>query len=157
VGRGGPMSGPTSRISFRFSADGAEAACLAGDGTAGLRVESWSLAGGMPYARVRGRARTETVRSQPVPTGDGRVLVARTGAGSHDVVLVEEDETLIARLTGRGVRLLPSPRPGTLGVAVVTDAAGRGTVERVTRSGLERLIDLPGAVAGGFWLDGSGR
>src|ERR1700721_1005011 len=103
-GPGGPAApwpgGPAPhRVNFRFSARGDRAAFLRDAGNPGLGVETWTWRGGAPRRRTLS-TRGETLYSQPVPLDDGRVLVLRSGAGVHDVVLLTPGraETAVGRI-----------------------------------------------------------
>ncbi len=155
-------TGPLVRERFSFDPDGRYAACLAGDGGSGLAVEMWTFIH-RESRRILPTLGGETLRTQPVPTGDGRVLLLRNGSGLHHLVLLEPDadgarERAVACLEAPGVRLIPSPDPGTLALAVASHV-DRTTVWRIpaTHPQLERLLEVPGSFGGGLWLDGAGR
>jgi len=155
-----------ARFSFRFSAGGSRAACLAGaDG--GLHLETWAFAG--PGARRRGLGleRPVTLAVQPVPLDDGRVLLCRNGAGSHQISLVEPrqgpapaGERVLAVMACQALRLLPEPAGGApaRALAIAFDDRGHTTIWRVSerRPWLQRLLELPGRLEGGVWLDPAG-
>ncbi|GAA2227807.1 hypothetical protein GCM10010430_04200 [Kitasatospora cystarginea] len=153
---------PTLRTSIRFSADGRFAAGLAGcDGR--MWVELWSFDGSSAQWRALPSDAGETLRTQPVPTLDGRVLVLRPGPGGHRLTLLQHtggavEERLLGTVATRGARLLASPDPGLLGWLVTAgdsmsvwriEAGGDPTVAEALRSS-ERF-------GGGTWLDRAGR
>jgi pimeloyl-ACP methyl ester carboxylesterase len=151
------------RMSFFFSAGGDRAAFLRDAGGPGLGVETWAWRGGAPRRRIISTG-GESLYSQPLPLDDDRVLVLRSGAGVHHLVLLTpgQDETTIGRIESRGLHLLPSHEAGTLAVARGIRDNGRATlwiikaasphIQAVPGPGL-----LAGALQGGHWLDDAGR
>src|ERR1700722_8373404 len=85
------------RMSFFFSAAGSQAAFLCGT-EAGLGVGTWAWRDGGPRRQTLS-THGESLYTQPLPAGDGRVLVPRHGAGVHDLVLLGPDRS--ARNIGR--------------------------------------------------------
>lgn len=167
---GAPAADPvTVRVSFRFSPAGAGAACLAGDGDGELALETWSFAGPTPAWRRLELERPVSLRVQPLPLDDGRVLLCRNGDGSHQVSLVGPpdpdmgaSERVLAMMACRGLRLLPAPASSGTGpawaLALALDELGDTTIWRVSdrRPWLERLAQVPGLLQGGVWLDQAG-
>jgi pimeloyl-ACP methyl ester carboxylesterase len=166
------------RASFRFSAGGAHAACLAGSGDGDMELETWSFTGATPSWRRLALEQPVTLSVQPLPLDDGRVLLCRNTSGhSHQVSLVEPDaaggarERVLAMMACRGLRLLSGPgaegdgsgtgtdpAPPAWALAIALDDRGRSTIWRVSerRPWLERLIEIPGLLLGGVWLDPTG-
>lgn len=151
------------RVSFFFSAQGDHAAFLRDTGGSGLGVETWAWRNDAPWRRILS-AGGESVRSQPLPLGDGRVLVLRAGDGVHDLVLLSprQRETSIGRVRSRGLFLLPSPETGTLAVARGMSDDGIPRLWLVKAAG-PRIEEVPlrtmprGFLLGGQWLDADGR
>ncbi|MER6384224.1 alpha/beta fold hydrolase [Streptomyces sp. NPDC001250] len=156
---------PLSRVSFRFDEHGRHAAGLATGPDDALHVETWSFdEQGAGQARLLPTAPTETHATQPVPAGDGSVVVLRGAGLPRELVLIEPagqgaSEYLVARLGHPSARLLPSPDPATLALVITTDAAARTTIWRLTAPGrrLEAALHWPGPLRGGLWLEDTGR
>ncbi len=185
------------RLSFRFSAAGTAACCLAGAEVGGdLHLEGWSFKGtdrstgappggspdpsGPRWRPLRLR-RPVALPCQPIPLDDGRILLCRNGNGSHQLSLVEPAtdgtpeharERVLAMLACRAARLLPAPAASSPGagasagrptgpawaLATAFDERGQTTIWRVSerQPWLQRLVELPGLLAGGVWLDQAG-
>ena len=185
------------RLSFRFSAAGTAACCLAGAEVGGdLHLEGWSFKGtdrstgaaprgsrdpsGTRWRPLRLRVPV-ALPCQPIPLDDGRILLCRNGNGSHQLSLVEPAtdgtpeharERVLAMLACRAARLLPAPAASSPGagasagrptgsawaLAIAFDERGQTTIWRVSerQPWLERLVELPGPLAGGVWLDQAG-
>jgi pimeloyl-ACP methyl ester carboxylesterase len=161
------MSAPAARaprrISFFFSAQGDRAAYLCGAGGGGLSVGTWAWRAGAPRHRILSTG-GESPHSQPLPLDDGRVLVLRSGAGVHQLVLLAPrcPERTVGRIDSRGLRLLASPEPGTMALASGLGDDGRTALWliRETSPHVQAVPapDLPGGTAGGgHWLDRAGR
>ncbi|WP_431045512.1 alpha/beta fold hydrolase [Streptomyces sp. P1-3] len=155
---------PLRRFSFRFDVPGRYAAGLAAGHDGTLCVESWSFGPAGCRSRLLPTVSTETLLTQPVPTGDGRVVVLRNGSPAHELALIEPTdqgalEHRITRLGHPAARLLPSPDPATLALLIITDTGSRSTVWRLTASErrLEPVLEQPGTLGGGLWLDDEGR
>jgi pimeloyl-ACP methyl ester carboxylesterase len=176
------------RLSFRFSAAGTAACCLAGAEVGGdLHLEGWSFPPGGspdpsgPRRRPLRLRRPVALPCQPIPLDDGRILLCRNGNGSHQLSLVEPAtdgtsrharERVLAMLACRATRLLPAPAASSPGagasagrptgpawaLAIAFDERGQTTIWRVSerQPWLERLVELPGLLAGGVWLDQAG-
>jgi pimeloyl-ACP methyl ester carboxylesterase len=165
------------RLNFRFSAAGGAACCLAGAEVGGdLHLETWSFAGASASSRPLRLQRQVALPAQPIPLDDGRVLLCRNGDGGHQLSLVtpapegsadEARERVLAMLACRAARLLPAPVASSPGVggsggawalAIAFDERGQTTIWRVSerQPWLERLVELPGLLAGGVWLDQAG-
>lgn len=151
------------RISFFFSAHGDHAAFLCGAEGYGLGVGTWEWRAGAPRQRLLSTG-GESLYSQPLPLDDGRVLVLRSGAGVHQLVLLARgrEERTIGRIDSCGLRLLPSPEPGT--IAVATGLTGGGTTALwLIRETSPHIQAVPapripaGTLHGGHWLDPAGR
>ncbi|GAA2777923.1 alpha/beta hydrolase family protein [Crossiella cryophila] len=153
---------PRTRINFRFDAYGRQAACLAGLHSGELVLETWDLGGKRLRSRLLPGGGPETPRSQPVPTGDGRVVLLRAAAGEQELLLVRPAGATaarhcLARLGPGPVRLAASPDRGAL--ALVTTVADRHTtLWRLNGSGrLDPLLTHPRPLTGARWLDTTGR
>lgn len=128
------------RVSWRFSADGRYAACLAADGHEVYRPEVWDFTGPGPV--VRPLASACDAGTQISPLGGERALLCRNDDGRHRISLVtpSTETTLTA---GRGPRVHLAGGAGDSGDLVTGDA-----VYRVTGDGLRRLADLPPGASG---------
>ena len=150
------------RMSFFFSAGGDRAAFLRDAGGPGLGVETWAWRGGTPRRRIV-TSGGESLYSQPLPLDDDLVLVLRSGAGVHDLVLLApgQEEVTIGRIESRGLHLLPSPDPGTL--AVARGLSDDGTTLWIIKAASPHIQAVPGhhipagTLHGGHWLDDAGR
>ncbi len=158
-----PAARAPLRMSFFFSAEGDHAAFLRDAGGPGLGVETWAWRGGAPRRRIVSSG-GESLYSQPLPLDDGRVLVLRSGAEGHDLVLLTagQEEMNIGRIECRGLHLLPSPDPGTLAVARGLSDNGSTTLW-IIKAASPHIQAVPGQsipagiLRGGHWLDGAGR
>ncbi|MGH8905608.1 MAG: alpha/beta hydrolase family protein [Egibacteraceae bacterium] len=147
-----------TRVSFRFSAGGLFAACFAGEGEDRIGLEAWSFEGPSPRWQPLRLARPPTLDDQPFPLDDGRILLCRNGAESHELSLIDPRdgtgrERVLAVVDGCGFRLLPGA--GNDALAVAFDGA-RSTIHRVSVDAaphLAWLVELPGLLEGGVWLD----
>ncbi len=151
------------RMSFFFSAHGDHAAFLHGAAGRRLGVGTWSWRGGAARRRILSTD-GESPYTQPLPLDDGRVLVLRSGAGVHQLVLLApgREEKTIGRIQSRRLHLLPSPQPGTLAVARGMSHDGDAALWLVTETSPHiRAVPTPGIGAGslhgGHWLDDGGR
>jgi dienelactone hydrolase len=165
IGPAAPRPGGPAphRVSFRFSARGDRAAFLRDAGGPGLGVETWTWRDGAPRRRTLS-TRGETLYSQPVPLDDGRVLVLRSGAGVHDVVLLTPGraEAAVGRIESRGCYLLPRPNADAPAVARALNDDGTVTLWLIKPAspGVEAVsvCSLPSGILGtGHWLDDGGR
>jgi pimeloyl-ACP methyl ester carboxylesterase len=172
VARPAPPEGaaPLVRLNFRFSAAGHTACCLAGAEVGGeLLLERWSFDGDRASRRPLPLRPPVTLPAQPIPLDDGRTLLCRNGDGSHQLSLVEPApegsgeparERVLAMLACQAARLLPAPagQADTWALAIAFDERGHTTIWRVSerQPWLERLVELPGLLAGGLWLDAGG-
>ncbi|MFI5529949.1 alpha/beta fold hydrolase [Kitasatospora sp. NPDC051853] len=158
----------TRRASLCFTPDGRRAAGLAGDATGRMWAELWSFDGESARLRALPTATGETLRTQLVPTPDGRVLVLRNGLAEHRLALLGADgaevlEHPLATVRARGARLLVSPDPEVPGFLATVDAAGSLPVRRLWRigtgpgGGLSQVHCTETEFTGGVWLDGTGR
>lgn len=149
-----------TRVSFRFSAHGRAAACLARTPGAPLAVEAWSLDGDVPRWRSLPTADLSAARCQPLPLDDGRVLLLRNGAGSHRLSLVGGDghEELLGEEHCLGLRLTGHPGDDALALAIATHAEGHTTISRVHSDApaLRPVVTLDGVTASACWLDDTG-
>lgn len=157
------MTDVLTRVSFRFDELGRHAACLAGDADGNLHVETWVFDDVKARRAILTTEGSETLRTQPIPTGDGRVVVLRNGSPLHELALIETtdlgaQEHQLARLAHPVARLLPSADPETLALLVTLDSGRCTTIWRITTTGqLEAMLDHPGPIGGGLWLDDIGR
>ncbi|WP_329569282.1 alpha/beta hydrolase family protein [Kitasatospora sp. NBC_01266] len=149
-----------ARTSFAFAANAEYAACLTTDRRGGLVPEHWSFDG--PSARRRALPLDETVRTQPLPTEDGRLLLLRGGAGRHELVLADPRSGPVGEplvVAGRALRLVATPEPGSLALAIGADGPGHSVLHRVLDGPLRLApaATLPGAVGAVCRLDPVGR
>ncbi len=128
------MSVTTVRVSWRFSADGRYAACLAVTGGDAARPEVWDFTGPGPLMRPLASACEPGTQISPL---DGeRALLCRNDDGRHRISLVTQSaETTLA--AGRG------PFVHLTGDLVTGDA-----VYRAGAGGLKRLAGLPPGASG---------
>ncbi len=149
------------RSTFVFSDNGRYGACLRAR-AADLTLESWTLTSEQPRCQsVSDPAISEETRL--LPLDDGRILVFHTGgaAARHELALLHPHDGRVAlqRLGAIpapwGGHLLPSPNSDQLGFAVALDDAEHSTIWRLPASGAapEPLMQVPGALTGGVWLD----
>jgi pimeloyl-ACP methyl ester carboxylesterase len=151
------------RMSFFFSARGDDAAFLRIVEGDGLGVETWAWRDGSPRRRIVSTS-GESLYSQPLPLGDGRVLVLRAGPGVHRLVLLSpgQAERNIGSIQSRGLHLLPSPEPGTMAVARGQRDDGTAALW-IVREADPHIQAVPGpdvpagTLHGGHWLDDTGR
>jgi pimeloyl-ACP methyl ester carboxylesterase len=151
------------RISFFFSSRGTHAAFLCGSEGHGLGVGTWAWRAGGPRGDILSTG-GETAYSQPLALDDGRVLVLRSGAGVHQLVLLapERGERNLGQIGSRGLHLLPSPAPGTLAVARGVSDDGNAALWLI-KATAPHIQEVPrprisaGTLHGGHWLDDAGR
>lgn len=155
------------RLGFRFSGLGRYAVCLTAEGRRPLAPELWDLTGARPRSRVLRSCDGESPASTAVPTDDGAVLLSRAGGGgTHRLLLVVPDRDGagasvhdLAAVTGGGLRLVAGRSAGTAALAFRTTPAGGTAVWRLSGRAEppEVVAGVPGPLAGGVWLDTSGR
>jgi dipeptidyl aminopeptidase/acylaminoacyl peptidase len=151
------------RVSFFFSARGDNAAFLHGGEGHGLGVGTWAWQAGAPRSGILSTG-GESTYSQPLPLDDGRVLVLRSGAGVHRLVLLapEREARSLGQIGSRGLHLLPSPAPGTLAVARGVSDDGSAALWLINATA-PHIQPVPrprigaGTLHGGYWLDDAGR
>jgi pimeloyl-ACP methyl ester carboxylesterase len=151
------------KISFFFSSRGDRAAFLRGGEGQGLGVGTWAWRAGAPRYQLLSTS-GESLNSRPLPLEDGRVLVLRSGAGVHQLVLLapEREERNLGRIDSRGLHLLPSPDPGTMAVARGVSSDGNAALWLIRETG-PHIEQVPrpriraGTLRGGHWLDDAGR
>ncbi|MFI7696927.1 alpha/beta hydrolase family protein [Nonomuraea sp. NPDC049655] len=161
------MSGTMLRLGFRFSGLGRYAVCLTAEGRRPLAPEMWDLTGARPRSRVLRSWDGESAASTAVPTDDGAVLLSRAGSGgTHRLLLVVPDRDGtgwsahdLAAVTGGGLRLVAGRGAGTAALAFRTTPAGGTAVWRLSGRAEppELVAGVLGPLAGGVWLDTSGR
>ncbi|MGH8930814.1 MAG: alpha/beta hydrolase family protein [Egibacteraceae bacterium] len=168
------------RVSFRFSPDGSHAACLAIVERDHPRLEAWSFRGASAHRRPLEVPGSVEITDQLLPLDDGRILLCRNRETVHEIAMLDArcvdsiearlpsscwgprggavGEEVLAVVESLGLRLLPSLGAGSHALAIETDSAGCSTIWRVThgRPRLERVIELPGLLYGGAWLDEAG-
>jgi dipeptidyl aminopeptidase/acylaminoacyl peptidase len=161
---GVPEERALRRISFRFSPHGTHGACLVRDGQSGFLVEKWSFVNRAATSRLLPTARGETVRTQPVPTEEGRVVLVRNGTDTHQVTVLSADgrrtiERTLATFDCQGLRAFPSPQTATLAWLAAYHRSGRSVIHRIDAGDLrlEPVADLPGYISGEGWLTEDGR
>jgi pimeloyl-ACP methyl ester carboxylesterase len=151
-----------TRVGFSFAADGRHAACLMSEGGSPPALEWWSF-GGVAAGR-RLLSSVDSMWSQVLCVAGGRVLLNHPGAGGHQVVLTEPTETGLAKrplFTAEcpGFRLLDTPGPGALAVAIGRVDEDRSQIWRILPEPpwREFVTELPGTLSGGHWLDEEGH
>lgn len=153
------------RSTFVFSGNGRYGACLR-TSAADLTLESWTLTSEQARCQsvsdlaISGEARL-------LPLDDGRILVFHTGgrraAFRHELALLHpQGGSLALQRLGAipapwGGHLLPSPNSDQLGFAVTLDDLEHSTIWRLPASAAapEPIMQVPGALTGGVWLDGA--
>jgi dipeptidyl aminopeptidase/acylaminoacyl peptidase len=154
-----PADGEHIRLSFRFSARADHAACLVADGHSELSVEGWAFDGGRARHRRLRTAAGETVRTQPLPTEDGRVVLVRNGRGRHEVAVAHaEHETGLGTLECQALRAVPSRDPDTLAWLFAVYPTGDSRIYRVdaAEQRLEPVLRVPGRLVGEGALNDDG-
>ncbi|MGQ0775736.1 MAG: alpha/beta hydrolase family protein, partial [Pseudonocardiales bacterium] len=162
-----PVSAPTisDRFTFVFSENGHYGACLR-TCDEDLILESWML--------TSEQTRCQTVpdvtvgwKTHVLPLDDGRILLFHTGGRSaarrHELALLQPANvsSYLQRLgsipASWGGHLLPSPNSDQLGFIVTFHDLGHSTIWRLPVSGgpAESMMQVPGFLAGGVWLDGA--
>jgi pimeloyl-ACP methyl ester carboxylesterase len=163
------------RISVSFAPDGRSAAALASgeDGRLVAELCSWRDSGAQ-FALLPG-SEPETHRTQVVPATRGRVVALRIRPGAHQIAVLGGDEAharergagdgdpvvreqLIAEMTVRAARLLPSPDPEVDALLITADDSGT-RIWRVavdSAPSLRPLLRVPRPLGGGVWLDAEG-
>ncbi len=152
------------RSTFVFSGNGRYGACLR-TSAAELTLESWTLTSEQPRCQsVSDFAISWEARL--LPLDDGRILLFHTGGRSaavrHELALLHpQGGSLALQRLGTipapwGGHLLPSPNSDQLGFAVALDGLEHSTIWRLPASGApEPIMQVPGALTGGVWLDGA--
>lgn len=153
-----------TRVSFSFSPTGTRAVCLAAHKENDWQLETWSFDGPSPRRQLLSGMVSPS--DQLIPFDDGRVLLCRNRGGTHEIVLLTPQvshtppahERILAVVHSRGLRVLPSPEAGLLGVAIATDERGCSTLWRVSLQEpcMERVTELSGLLLGGVWMDSTG-
>jgi pimeloyl-ACP methyl ester carboxylesterase len=151
------------RISFFFSSQGNHAAFLHRADGHGLGVGTWAWRAGAPRCEILSTG-GESTYSQPLALNDGRVLVLRSGAGVHQLVLLapELQERNLGQIDSRGLHLLASPAPGTMAVARGVGDDGNAALWLI-KATAPHILPVPrpsipaGTLHGGHWLDDAGR
>ncbi|QKG22942.1 S9 family peptidase [Actinomadura verrucosospora] len=170
------LPGIPSRFGLAFSAGGRWAACLSAVDDH-VTLERWNLARAVPSRRVfgggtvaSGPGRREPVdrHSRPLPLDDGRLLVVRaevdahgTPAGHGTVVAAQAGHggTTVGRSWAvpsmlAGYALASPGAPQTVVLVTVQDEHRSRIWELSLATGtLEPVMEIPGALSGGVWLD----
>ncbi|MEH0972347.1 alpha/beta fold hydrolase [Micromonospora sp. CPCC 205546] len=152
------------RVNFRFSGRAGRAACLVADGDSGLLVETWSFQEATAEAFPLPTTAGETVRTQLLPTEDGRVVLVRHRPGTHEVVVVgcgdgSTGEQPVGTFHCPALRAVPSLDADTLGWLVALHAGGHTVLHRIDARTLraEPVVEVPGQLTGEGWLTEQGH
>lgn len=151
------------RFDFRFSGSGRWGVSTLARGET-LMLEHWALDKQEPRCRLLADVAVNR-RTRALPLDDGRVLLQRgpaAAAGSYELVLLEptaggcEQWRLGTIEASLGAYLLPGPTAAQVGFVVTLDDPGRCVIRRIAESppGVEPLMEMPGTLSGGVWLDG---
>ncbi|MDQ3150317.1 MAG: alpha/beta fold hydrolase [Actinomycetota bacterium] len=154
-----PALAAVSRVNFAFSPDGRQATCIrVSEGE--LTLEMWSFAGGRTQPRRVDGDLPLDQGAQTLPLDDGRILLFPNSAEVHELMLLDPRRGSgavlgLGKVRSLGGYLLPSPNRAQLGFVVSRDDVDRSTIWRVTDSpsGMQPLLELPGVLSGGLWLD----
>ncbi len=156
--------GRTARHStFTIAADGAYAARLNASAEGGWFPERWTLDGPEPYAVPLPGARPEDVGSQVLPLADGRVLIARLEAGSHQLALLyptgpSTGELRLGAVESERLTLLPPAPCGRRAYALTHGEHSTGVwLVAGGSEGPQLVAEVSGHCSGGAWLDREGR
>lgn len=152
-----PAIPAVSRVNFAFSPGGRQATCIrAGDGE--FALESWSFAAERAQVRTLDGDLPLDQGTQTLPRDDGRILLFPNNAETHELMLLDPwrgpgAARVLGKIRSLGGYLLPSPDHAQLGFVVSRDDVDRCTLWRVTDSTMQPLLELPGVLSGGLWLD----
>ncbi|MGW6710615.1 prolyl oligopeptidase family serine peptidase [Streptomyces sp. NPDC054956] len=149
----------TVRTSFRFSADGLRAACVA-TGTDGHHfAEGWHLGPSGPRLELRTALGSDPAWTQLLPL-DGTSLLAswhgRGGAQTLARLTVDGHQDAVPVPGGRPLRLLPAPEGSGLLALGVSGGAARDTLVLAVRGDQPRFevtTRVTGTLLGGIVLD----
>ncbi|MGW4894829.1 alpha/beta hydrolase family protein [Kitasatospora sp. NPDC004240] len=148
----------TVRTSFRFSADGLRAACVATDAEGRHLAESWSLGRSGPRPDLRTGLGSDPTWTQLLPLDDTALLASWYGAGGAQSLArltADGHEDTVPVPTGRPLRLLPAPAGSGLLALGVSGGAARDTqviAVHPTGTRFEELARVPGTLLGGTVL-----
>ncbi|MGH3925974.1 MAG: hypothetical protein ACRDTT_24470, partial [Pseudonocardiaceae bacterium] len=161
-----PVTAPaiSDRFSFVFSENGHYGACLR-TCDADLTLESWTLTSEQTRRQTFPDV-TVDWKTHVLPLDDGRILLFHTGgrsAARHELVLLQptNGSFSLQRLgtipASWGGYLLPSPNSDQLGFIVTFHDLGHSTIWRLPVAGgpAESMMQVPGFLTGGVWLDGA--
>ncbi|TMR07334.1 alpha/beta fold hydrolase [Actinomadura soli] len=163
-----------SRFGFAFSAGGRWAACLS-TVQDDVTLERWDLACPAPSRRALDRAGVGRLMIDgPVidrhcgalPLDDGRVLLVRPATDDHGRP-AGHGTVLAVGPAGSGLQvtrswpvpamlggfLLAGPGPARTALLVTVEDGRNSRIWRLTASGLEPVLRIPGTLAGGVWVD----
>jgi alpha-beta hydrolase superfamily lysophospholipase len=104
-------AGVLTRLSFRFSADGGRAACLAAGADGEMCAETWRLTGTGPVPGFATGLRCDPLYTSVLPVDDDRALLSWHGIGSEQHVAwlhADGSRRLLGTHQGPAVRLISS-------------------------------------------------
>jgi len=155
-----------ARISFSLATAGTHAACLASDGGSPLALERWLFAGPAVKRLRLPTDRDESTYAQVLCVSDGRVLITRPDADAHKIVLVAPEAAGLAERSSvtieyKAVRLIDTPDPETLALAVGHDLGGHTKIWRLRAQAddlyVEPAAEFDGTIGTHCWLDTTGH
>lgn len=153
---------PNHQVNYSFAPSGRYASCFAGYDSGPRVLERWSFDGDRPTRLAAPQDNDEL--PQNLCTDDGRVLVVRTADGSHRLDVAEFTGAGVTwrevrTVGGLGLRVVHTPDPALLALAISPTARGTSTLMAVARDGsaARQLVELPGIAGQCSWLDATGR
>ncbi|MGQ0777462.1 MAG: alpha/beta hydrolase family protein, partial [Pseudonocardiales bacterium] len=157
----------SDRSNFTFSGNGRYGVCLKTHDE-NLTLESWTLTAKQTRCHSLTNL-TISRKTQALPLDDGQIVLLHPGKRSaalrHELALVQPaGGSFSLRWLGSiptlwGSYLLPSPNSDQLGFVVTFDGLEYSTIWRLPASAgpAESMMQVPGFLTGGVWLDGQAR
>ncbi|MFB7447646.1 alpha/beta fold hydrolase [Streptomyces sp. NPDC056194] len=148
----------TARTSFKFSADGLRAACVATDTDGHHLAEVWRLGPSGPRLELRTGLGTDPTWTQLLPLDGTSALISwygQGGAQSLARLTAQGPQDVVPVPGGRPLRLLPAPEGSGLLALGVSGGAAPDTLVMAVREDqprFEELARVPGALLGGIVL-----